>query len=89
MADEREKGWEPWEPPQDRGDSGVGAFGGRAHPKGPGDHGVGKARKRDPDVTNPPGPPVPEFPPLGWGETPDDYPPTRGPLAELDDEGED
>ncbi|MEA3003703.1 MAG: hypothetical protein QOH81_2491 [Sphingomonadales bacterium] len=88
MADEPKEGWAPWEPPEDRGDSGVGAFRGHKHPPGPGDHGVGEARKRDPDVIVPPGPPQPEFPPLGWGGKEGDYPPTRGPVAEPDDKGE-
>ena len=84
MADEQEKGWEPWEPPQDRGDSGVGAFRGGRHPDGPGDHGIAEGHKQDTVRDLGEGKPRPEFPPEGWGEPGKNYPPTRGPVAERD-----
>jgi hypothetical protein len=31
----------------------------------------------------------PEFPPLGWGGKDENYPPTRGPLRDLDGDGRD
>ena len=85
MADEGEKGWEPWEPAQDRGDSGVGAFRGGKHPDAPGDHGLGKGRKLDTARD----PPRPVFPPEGWGEEGENDPPTQGPLADPGDSGGD
>ena len=84
MADEREKGWEPWEPAQDRGGSGVGAFRGHKPPPGAGEHGIGAPPAGETIRDLGEGPTRPEFPPEGWGEEGENYPPTRGPVATLE-----
>jgi hypothetical protein len=81
MADDRKQGWQPWEPAEDRGDSGVGAFSGSEHPVGPGDHGIGEGRKPEGAPPIGSGPPQPEFPPEGWGGEGENYPPAEGPLG--------
>jgi hypothetical protein len=87
MADEREKGWAPWEPAQDRSDSGVGAFTGGRHPDGPGHHGIAEGHKGEARPSTGAGAPQPEFPPEGWGEEGENYPPTQGPLGDPDERG--
>jgi hypothetical protein len=87
MADDRKEGWEPWTPERERGGSGVGAFSGE-DPGGPGDHGL-EGRKREGASGPGAGPPQPEFPPQGWGEPGENYPPTQGPLGEPEDEAQD
>jgi hypothetical protein len=83
MADDRKQGWEPWSPERDRGGSGVGAFTG----KDPGTHGL-EGRKREGASGPGEGPAQPEFPPEGWGEKDENYPPTQGPLGAPEDEAE-
>ena len=83
MTDERPEGWQEWEPPEDRGGSGAGAFEGKP-PPGPGEHALKEAKKVDPSPSVGIGAPQPEFPPEGWGEPGENYPPTQGPLEERD-----
>ncbi|HEY1605442.1 MAG TPA: hypothetical protein VGF77_07560 [Allosphingosinicella sp.] len=83
MADDRKQGWEPWSPERERGGSGVGAFTGK-EPAGRRDPGL-EGRKREGATGPGEGPPRPEFPPEGWGEKGENYPPTQGPIGEAED----
>ena len=87
MADDRKEGWEPWTPERERGGSGVGAFTGK-DPGGPGEHGL-CGHKREAAIGLGAGPAQPEFPPEGWGEPGENYPPTQGPLGEPEDKAQD
>jgi hypothetical protein len=85
MADDRKAGWEPWSPERERGGSGVGAFTGKDPP---GDRSL-EGRKREGASGPGDGPAQPEFPPEGWGEEGENYPPTQGPLGEPGDKAQD